>query len=105
MIGRYLTPGRCLLAVLSLASLAVTSAQGGWSVGVSFGGPYCHRPCYAPYYYRPYPIYIRPAERHDEVHRAAHRSTGRGCAPGASVASHIRNEGGSGPNRRRSARG
>ena len=36
------------------------TAQAGWGIGVTIGGPY-YRPFYGyPYYYRPYPYYVVP---------------------------------------------
>lgn len=52
-----------LLAILLGLLLTHTDAAraGGWSVGVSVGVPFCHRPCFGPCFYRPYPVYVAPA--------------------------------------------
>src|SRR5262249_12500608 len=52
-----------LAALAALLALGPAAHAGvGWSIGLNFGVPVYHRPCWGPYwgYYRPYPIYVAP---------------------------------------------
>lgn len=49
------------LAVITLWTLSLTSAQAGWRIGIGIGFPPCYRPCHYRVVIAPPPVYYVPA--------------------------------------------